>query len=478
MMANLWFGCKVVASAGSTLVHWSSSLARTVFDVPFGGLVAPDGANNTLDVLGDSLCRYGNVPSVTACALAFDTDSPVVPDGKSNCPIYEGQQDANSPTILDDEPICPASEGQQDEEGDHVGRKPVGPLPGFLQHWVSTYPDVEKARRRGSGSPVGYSDPDAWTSRWSLWLFRLFSVLKRSYSWYCRVLECILLGLPLAWIFGGSTVTAAQWIYLFLERIFGHVERDLYTRKKKKKKKKNESNEFSWESFGRTVVGSMYFMWTAMRALDCVGIPSSVSHSIVLLLYAGLVVVFGADFLDFRWVARWTQMTLLFGFVMSINAAMILFHVGTFAASLQFDALRTLRAFFCISIVAIRLAFAVIRCAFIRSHKAPDTLPDGLYSLSLGDNDWLSISPTDTVAKVKKEIQSVFGVSMSNQKLIFHGGVLDDDERTLASYGVDGSSTLILLCGNFGDVRCQDQSIPVSATDSADYSICGFSSNF
>ena len=52
--------------------------------------------------------------------------------------------------------------------------------------------------------------------------------------------------------------------------------------------------------------------------------------------------------------------------------------------------------------------------------------------------------------------------------------MLDDDKRTLASYGVNGSSTLIIFCGNFGDLQCQDQSVPVSAGDLAKCSIYGF----
>ena len=80
-----------------------------------------------------------------------------------------------------------------------------------------------------------------------------------------------------------------------------------------------------------------------MLVLDCTGVPAPNSYPIALLLYSGLAVSFRADFLDFRWIARWIGNSLLFGLVISINAAMILFHVGVFAACLSFDALRALQ---------------------------------------------------------------------------------------------------------------------------------------
>ena len=470
MLAQLWLGYKLgFALVGSTLVHLSSSsLPCTVFEVPSG----------TIDT------TLGDGPGVPACAFAFDTDSPTMHDGvsicsiyegESTCPIfkggttspilvYEGQQDTNSPTMHNgEESICSSCEGRQDEEGHRVGGESVGPPPRNLLYWVSTYFDLEEESQHGSRSPVGYSDPNSWTFKFSSRLFCFASTFMRFYRWYCDELDFVLLGLPLAWLFGSvpSFVKFASIFYSCLEYIFGHAGRDLSAGKKDGKR---DSNDFSWHSIARTVVGSIYFIWTAMLVLDCTGVPASCP--IALLLYSGLAVIFGADFLDFHWVARWIGKSLLFGLVISINAAMILFHVGIFAACLSFDALRANQKLLYISIATTpRLVFLVIRYVFVCWINTPDTLPDGLYPLPLGDVEYLFISPTDTVAVVKNEIQSRFGVSTSNQKLFSRDGVLDDDKRTLASYGVDGSSTLILFCGHFGDLRRQDQ---VTSTVSAD----------
>ena len=346
MLGELWLGYKLVASAGSTLVHWSSSLVRAASEAPSGP--APDGTINTklapTTPIGEFICPVYK-PEVT-------------------CPVYEGQQDGESCY----KSICPIYKGQQDEGEHRVGGESVGPPPRIVLYWVSTYFDLEEARRHGRSSVAYYSDPNSWTSRFSKWLFYFASELMRFYRWYCDGLDCVLLGLPLAWLFGSvpSFVKFARGIYWGLELVFGHVERDLSTGKKDAKK---DNNDFSRHSIARTVVGSIYFLWTAMRILDSAGVPARAPvpnlYPIALLLYSSLAVVFGADFLDFRWVARWAQNTVLIGFIISINAAMILLHVGLSAVCLQYNALLALRESFYISIAMTRLAFAVIRLAFV-----------------------------------------------------------------------------------------------------------------
>ena len=142
MLAELRLGYNLVESAGSTLVHWSSLLARTLFEAPFAGSVAPDGTK--LSELGDSMC--GDGPDVSACMFAFDTDFPS--DGESRYPVYDGESrypvyevEATCP-ICEVELTCPVYEGRQDEGGDRVGGEPVGPPPridkqskAFLSRW-------------------------------------------------------------------------------------------------------------------------------------------------------------------------------------------------------------------------------------------------------------------------------------------------------------------------------------------------------
>lgn len=52
-----------------------------------------------------------------------------------------------------------------------------------------------------------------------------------------------------------------------------------------------------------------------------------------------------------------------------------------------------------------------------------------------GDRITLDVEPTASVADVKERISQRNGMTSSEQRLIFKGQILKDDDRTIDSYG-------------------------------------------
>ncbi|GIM15573.1 hypothetical protein Vretimale_18334 [Volvox reticuliferus] len=64
-----------------------------------------------------------------------------------------------------------------------------------------------------------------------------------------------------------------------------------------------------------------------------------------------------------------------------------------------------------------------------------------------GDRITLDVAPTASVAEVKEVIAQTNGMASGEQRLIFKGQILKDDERTIDSYGIVNESVLHLVRG-------------------------------
>ena len=57
----------------------------------------------------------------------------------------------------------------------------------------------------------------------------------------------------------------------------------------------------------------------------------------------------------------------------------------------------------------------------------------------------LNAEPSDTIEKLKAQIQDTEGILSDHQWLIFGGNHLEDDGKSLADYGICSESSLYLI---------------------------------
>lgn len=57
----------------------------------------------------------------------------------------------------------------------------------------------------------------------------------------------------------------------------------------------------------------------------------------------------------------------------------------------------------------------------------------------------IEVSETDTVAVLKEKIQKELSVDPTNQKLIYYGKIMDDDNKTLADYKIKEKDFIVLM---------------------------------
>ena len=90
------------------------------------------------------------------------------------------------------------------------------------------------------------------------------------------------------------------------------------------------------------------------------------------------------------------------------------------------------------------LALTVAHLCILDMKVCPSVLLINISILSSKETVWLQLGPNDTVEMVKRKIEQQLSIPCGEQKLIYAGLVLKDEQQLL-QYNIQKSSTLQLL---------------------------------